>query len=87
MPPASPRVPSPRSFRVISIWFIRRRGDRSVIQTWLKKALNLQPRRTIRVALWTGHEQGGLGSNAYVQRHLRDWVRQSQGDLSTRKPQ
>ncbi len=30
------------------------------------KALNLQPRRTIRVALWSGEEQGLLGSPAYV---------------------
>jgi len=49
------------------------------------KALNLQPRRTIRIALWTGEEQGALGSNAYVQRHLRDWVRRHDGELSTTK--
>lgn len=34
------------------------------------KALNLQPRRTIRIALWSGEEQGLLGSRAYVQKHL-----------------
>lgn len=34
------------------------------------KALNLQPRRTIRVALWSGEEQGLLGSRAYVNKHL-----------------
>jgi Zn-dependent M28 family amino/carboxypeptidase len=28
------------------------------------------PRRTIRVALWAGEEQGLLGSRAYVARHL-----------------
>jgi carboxypeptidase Q len=28
-----------------------------------------KPRRTIRVALWSGEEQGLLGSNAYVQEH------------------
>jgi hypothetical protein len=33
-------------------------------------ALKLQPRRTIRVALWTGEEQGLLGSKAYVARHF-----------------
>jgi carboxypeptidase Q len=34
------------------------------------KGLNLQPRRTIRVALWTGEEQGLLGSKGYVSNHF-----------------
>jgi hypothetical protein len=34
------------------------------------KALGLQPRRTIRVALWGGEEQGLLGSQAYVREHF-----------------
>jgi hypothetical protein len=34
------------------------------------KALDLKPRRTIRVALWSGEEQGLLGSRAYVKEHL-----------------
>jgi hypothetical protein len=33
-------------------------------------ALGVRPRRTIRVALWGGEEQGLLGSRAYVLRHL-----------------
>ena len=33
------------------------------------KALGLQPRRTIRFVLFTGEEEGMLGSNAYVARH------------------
>lgn len=38
-----------------------------VIQT-----LGLKPRRTIRVALWAGEEQGLLGARAYVNRHFHD---------------
>lgn len=34
------------------------------------KTLNLKPRRTIRIALWTGEEQGLLGSKAYVAEHF-----------------
>lgn len=34
------------------------------------QALGLKPRRTIRVALWSGEEQGLLGSRAYVAQHL-----------------
>lgn len=34
------------------------------------QALGLKPRRTIRVALWTGEEQGLLGSRAYVTKHF-----------------
>ena len=36
----------------------------------LLKVLGVQPRRTIRVALWTGEEQGLLGSRAYAAAHL-----------------
>jgi hypothetical protein len=35
-------------------------------------AAGLKPRRTIRVALWGGEEQGLLGSRAYVRDHLAD---------------
>jgi carboxypeptidase Q len=34
------------------------------------KALDLKPRRTIRVGLWAAEEQGLLGSRAYVNRHF-----------------
>ncbi len=34
------------------------------------KAIGVQPRRTIRVALWSGEEQGLLGSQAYVKKHF-----------------
>ena len=32
--------------------------------------LHVQPRRTIRVGLWTGEEQGEFGSNGYVKQHF-----------------
>jgi carboxypeptidase Q len=36
------------------------------------KAIGVKPRRTIRLALWGGEEQGLLGSRAYVREHLAD---------------
>jgi carboxypeptidase Q len=36
------------------------------------KASGLRPRRTIRMGLWTGEEQGLLGSRAYVTEHFAD---------------
>jgi carboxypeptidase Q len=35
------------------------------------KALDVKPRRTIRIALWTGEEQGIFGSKGYVTHSLR----------------
>ena len=34
------------------------------------KAVGIKPRRTIRIGLWTGEEQGLLGSQYYVQQHF-----------------
>ncbi len=34
------------------------------------KRLNLTPRRTIRIGLWAGEEEGLLGSRAYVDKHF-----------------
>ena len=36
------------------------------------KAAGIRPRRTIRVALWGGEEQGLMGSRAYVRQHFAD---------------
>lgn len=34
------------------------------------KAIGVAPKRTIRIALWSGEEQGLLGSHAYVMQHF-----------------
>ncbi|HTS31601.1 MAG TPA: M20/M25/M40 family metallo-hydrolase [Bryobacteraceae bacterium] len=36
------------------------------------KSLDVKMRRTVRIALWTGEEQGTLGSRAYVKEHFAD---------------
>jgi hypothetical protein len=41
------------------------------------QTLGLKPRRTIRVALWSGEEQGLLGSRAYVKEHFGEIVQPS----------
>ncbi len=59
-------------------------------------ALHVQPRRTIRVALWSGEEQGIFGSRGYVKNHfgsypvstapdqmkLPEWLRKPAGPLT-----
>lgn len=46
------------------------------------KSLNLQPRRTIRVALWSGEEQGLLGSRAYVKQHFGETIKEAKKDAT-----
>ena len=36
------------------------------------KALGIQPKRTIRIALWGGEEQGLYGSKGYADSYLYD---------------
>jgi Zn-dependent M28 family amino/carboxypeptidase len=64
-------------------------------------ALDVKPRRTIRIALWTGEEEGLLGSRAYVRQHfggaplstdpeqlkLPEYARQSKGALELKAEQ
>jgi hypothetical protein len=64
-------------------------------------ALKVQPRRTIRVALWTGEEQGLFGSIGYVKQHfgsvplstapdqvnLPEWLRKPAGPLQLKPEQ
>ncbi len=38
------------------------------------KAIGIQPRRTIRIALWSGEEQGLLGSRGYVKKTFGDFA-------------
>ena len=40
------------------------------------KTLKLEPRRTIRVALWSGEEQGLCGSKAYVAQHFAEYEKE-----------
>lgn len=62
------------------------------------KAVGAKPNRTIRVALWSGEEQGLVGSRAYVKKHfatypeptdpeqkaLPEWAREAKGELQTK---
>lgn len=55
------------------------------------KATGAKPRRTIRIALWGGEEQGLLGSSDYVTRHYGGWPeptdpQQKKLPLSLREP-
>lgn len=45
----------------------------------LFKTLNLRPRRTIRIGLWSAEEQGTLGSRAYVAAHFAKRVVDANG--------
>ena len=46
------------------------------------KAIGVAPRRTIRVALWSGEEEGILGSQAYVKEHFGTFENQKQPEYS-----
>ncbi len=41
--------------------------------------LHLKPRRTLRIGLWTGEEEGLLGSEAYVKEHFASWPKPPAG--------
>jgi hypothetical protein len=46
-------------------------GSAAVMEAFrILKAVGAQPRRTLRLALWSGEEQGLLGSRAYVEKYL-----------------
>src|SRR5262249_2988173 len=44
------------------------------------QALDVKPHRTIRIALWSGEEEGLLGSKAYVTEHFGSRPEPSAGD-------
>jgi carboxypeptidase Q len=46
-------------------------------------ALQVKPRRTIRVGLWTGEEEGEFGSNGYVKQHFGLVPRSNEPDQQT----
>lgn len=41
--------------------------------TRILKAIDIKPKRTIRIALWAAEEQGLVGSRAYVREHFLDY--------------
>jgi carboxypeptidase Q len=47
------------------------------------QAQGLKPRRTIRLGLWTGEEQGIFGSKAYVREHFGYYPEAARSDAST----
>ena len=49
----------------------------------LFKALNLKPRRTVRIGLWSAEEQGAFGSQAYAAKHFS--VRTGEGSNAQNK--
>ncbi|MBA3599965.1 MAG: M20/M25/M40 family metallo-hydrolase [Acidobacteria bacterium] len=51
------------------------------------QTLGLKPRRTIRVGLWSGEEQGLLGSRAYVKQHFGEMQNGSAADGQPAKPE
>ncbi|HYQ85810.1 MAG TPA: M20/M25/M40 family metallo-hydrolase [Bacteroidota bacterium] len=51
------------------------------------KTLGLKPRRTIRIGLWSGEEQGLLGSAAYVKKHFGERVGPDSNFTVTLKPE
>jgi carboxypeptidase Q len=51
------------------------------------QALGLKPRRTIRIALWSGEEEGLLGSRAYVAEHFAKRIDTNQQPGSVANPQ
>jgi carboxypeptidase Q len=46
------------------------------------KALDLKPRRTIRIALWSGEEEGLFGSLGYVKQHFGEFAAPEKPDAS-----
>src|SRR3712207_2951839 len=49
----------------------------------INQTLGLKPRRTIRVALWSGGEQRLVGSRAYVKEHFGEMQGARQGNPGT----
>ena len=59
-----------RGFSVTGSDLKRSRAATMLEAIRILQAIGVTPRRTIRVALWSGEEQGLLGSQAYVKEHF-----------------
>lgn len=58
-------------------------GAGSIVAMEVMRILNtlqVKPRRTIRVALWTGEEEGLFGSRGYVKQHFGSFPRSTDAD-------
>jgi Zn-dependent M28 family amino/carboxypeptidase len=49
-------------------------------------SLGVQPKRTIRFALWSGEEQGLHGSAAYIEAHLAKWPKPTDPEVAALGP-
>jgi carboxypeptidase Q len=47
------------------------------------KALNIKPKRTIRIALWSGEEQGLFGSQGYIKQHFGTFAEPKTSEASS----
>ena len=55
---------------LLDVLTVANRESQNLYAECVLKTLGVEPRRTIRIGLWSGEEQGLLGSKAYVKERL-----------------